>query len=271
MIGTKKALITGILFTCLSVLIISFDNLTSFGIICFIIGSGISLCNYCTFLSLHYSEEDARRYGGFIILLASSTLGLIVSTCLVNVPKNLFSIDNFYLIAVLSLVFSLIILAAIFNIAKSYISISNRRFAYDKKNDYTASSVFAVLIIIACCVKLIIAIKILVFTSIIIFMILGVLSASYMIFYDRRVAHYESLWHISILLIIGLLGWFCYYSFILIMLNDHQTPFNVISFSSNVINIDYTMTFYCALLIVAVLILLFTSKKKTATKYTKSS
>lgn len=223
-IGYKRALIIGIIYTAISIYIITISNLAILAFFGFIVGVGITIPNLYTALSMLYTQDDPRRHSGFTLVYLSSILGGFIALIILKALLHKVSYSQLYLIIGTITLFSGLSLLYVSNEIKTNISIA-------EVHDKSYERVFSIYGVIAVLIVLTVLFRDLMYSYTALVSVIGVVSIGvigilvYLIAWHKQVKTYSQLFALVALLLCGMVYWFALYS-ALIILVDHQSLFD---------------------------------------------
>ncbi|WP_440994073.1 hypothetical protein [Cysteiniphilum litorale] len=111
MIGHRRSVIIGMLYSFVALILLSLNNLSLIGFSAYIIGVGLVIPNLFTTLSFLYTQDDPRRHAGFTLMYMATILGAALSLSIGGSLQNL-SYQNWFIIMAVVTLFAVLIFLA---------------------------------------------------------------------------------------------------------------------------------------------------------------
>ncbi len=112
MIGHRRSVTIGMLYSAVALILLSFNNLSLIGFAAYVIGVGLVIPNLFTTLSFLYTQDDPRRHAGFTLMYMTTVLGAALSLSIGASLSTLSYQAWFITMAIVSLIAALVFLYA---------------------------------------------------------------------------------------------------------------------------------------------------------------
>lgn len=111
MIGHRRSVIIGMLYSFVALILLSLNNLSLIGFSAYVIGVGIVIPNLFTTLSFLYTQDDPRRHAGFTLMYMATVLGAALSLSIGGSLQHL-SYQNWFIIMAVVTLFAVLVFLA---------------------------------------------------------------------------------------------------------------------------------------------------------------
>ena len=215
MIGHRRSVIIGLLYSLAALVLLSLNNLSLIGFSAYVIGVGLVIPNLFTTLSFLYTQDDPRRHAGFTLIYMTTVLGAALSLSIGGSLHVLSYQTWFVLMAAVSLVATLIFLAGGVHLSRNIGLIDG----IESKYTPSTYSVLFVLVVLSSIIDYLLHFQ---FILQVIIVILAFISAVIMLVYaylEKDIAQRKRNRVLLILLALSLFFWFADKNIITIFLN----------------------------------------------------